>query len=275
MTGQFDGAAFARVLPLTALVVLVLMAVTLAVATRVGRHVVIDVTWGLGFVAIAATAFAASAGRGDDLRRWLALGLTAIWGVRLAAHVYLRSRGGGEDPRYAALLDRAPGSRTAYAVAHVYIPQGLVMWFVSLPVQIAMYVRGGLGWVLWTGVVVWGVGFVFEAVGDYQLARFRRDPATAGTVLDTGLWRYTRHPNYFGDAGVWTGLFLVAASAWPGVLTVLSPVAMVWNLYSGTGKKLLEKDIGDRRPGYADYVRRTSGFIPWPPKRDDRHQRRH
>jgi steroid 5-alpha reductase family enzyme len=106
----------------------------------------------------------------------------------------------------------------------------------------------------------------FEAVGDLQLTRFRGDASNRGAVLDTGLWRYTRHPNYFGDACVWTGLFLVAASAWPGVLTILSPAVMVWNLYAGTGKKLLEKDIGDRRPAYADYARRTSGFFPWPPR---------
>jgi len=164
------------------------------------------------------------------------------------------------------MLERADGNPNVYALLHIYLPQGVIMWFVSLPVQIAMFVEGGLGWVLWLGVVVWAVGFFFESVGDLQLTRFRNDPSNKGTVLDTGLWRYTRHPNYFGDAAVWTGLFLVAASAWPGVLTILSPAVMVWNLYGGTGKKLLEKDIGDRRPDYADYVRRTSGFFPWPPK---------
>jgi steroid 5-alpha reductase family enzyme len=262
----FDAGAFARTLPLTALAVVVVLGVTFVIAQRVGRQAVVDVAWGLGFVAIAATAFVASAGFGDGLRRWLALGLTAIWGLRLASHILGRSRGKGEDPRYAAMLERADGSPVRFALLHIYLPQGLIMWFVSLPVQIAMFVQGGIGWVLWLGVVVWVVGFVFESVGDLQLTRFRNDESTRGTVLDTGLWRYTRHPNYFGDAAVWTGLFLLAASAWPGVLTILSPAVLVWNLYSGTGKKLLEKDIGARRPGYADYVRRTSGFFPWPPK---------
>jgi steroid 5-alpha reductase family enzyme len=165
------------------------------------------------------------------------------------------------------MMARADGNPNTYALVHIYLPQGLIMWFVSLPVQVAMVVEGGLGWVLWLGVAVWAVGFFFESVGDLQLTRFRSDPANRGTVLDTGLWRYTRHPNYFGDACVWTGLWLVAASAWPGALTVLSPAAMVWNLYAGTGKKLLEKDIGERRPQYADYVRRTSGFFPLPPKK--------
>ncbi|MDN5765374.1 MAG: DUF1295 domain-containing protein [Humibacillus sp.] len=262
----FDGGGFVRTLPLTALAVVVVLGIAFATALRVGKHSVVDVAWGLGFVAIALTAFAASGGSGDPLRRWLAAVLTAIWGVRLALHILKRSRGQGEDPRYEAMLKKADGSASAYALLHIYLPQGLIMWFVSLPAQIAMFVTGGLGIVLWLGVVVWAVGFVFEAVGDLQLSRFRADASNRGKVLDTGLWRYTRHPNYFGDASVWTGLFLVAASAWPGVLTVLSPVAMVANLYAGTGKKLLEKDIGDRRPEYADYVRRTSGFFPWAPK---------
>ncbi|GAA5032664.1 DUF1295 domain-containing protein [Terrabacter aeriphilus] len=265
----FDGGAFGRTLAFTALAVVVVLAVTFAIALRVGKQAVIDVTWGLGFVAIALTAFATSGGHGDALRRWLALLLTAVWGLRLAGHIFSRSRGKGEDPRYEAMMERADGNPNVYALLHIYLPQGLIMWFVSLPVQIAMFVEGGLAWVLWIGVLLWAVGFFFETVGDLQLTRFRNDPSNKGTVLDTGLWRYTRHPNYFGDASVWTGLFLVAASAWPGVLIVLSPAVMVWNLYGGTGKKLLEKDIGDRRPDYADYVRRTSGFFPWPPKPAD------
>lgn len=258
---------FVGVMLSTALAVVVMLGITFLAALRVGKQAVIDVTWGLGFVAIALTAFVVTGGQGDPLRRWSALLLTAAWGLRLATHIYLRSRGKGEDPRYEAMLARADGNPNAYALMHIYLPQGVIMWFVSLPVQVAMVVRGGLGWVLWVGVAVWAVGFFFESVGDLQLTRFRGNPSNKGKVLDTGLWHYTRHPNYFGDACVWTGLFLVAASAWPGVLTILSPAVMVWNLYGGTGKKLLEKDIGDRRPEYAEYVRRTSGFFPLPPKR--------
>ena len=140
------------------------------------------------------------------------------------------------------------------------------MWFVSLPVQVAMFVEGGVAWCCGSASPCGPIGFFFESVGDLQLTRFRNDPRTRAPCSTRGLWRYTRHPNYFGDAAVWSGLFLVAASAWPGVLTILSPAVMVWNLYGGTGKKLLEKDIGDRRPQYAEYVRRTSGFFPWPPK---------
>ena len=261
----FDWAALAGVLPWTVLAVVLVMGLGLAVAVRQGRHAVADALWGLGFVAVAVAAF--TAGGVHATRSWLVLVMTAAWGLRLAVHIGRRLRGAGEDPRYEALLAGATGSRTAFAVRRVYLTQGAVMWFVSLPVQVAMVQREGLGWLAWAGAAVWGTGMFFEAVGDGQLERFRADPANRGRVLDTGLWRYTRHPNYFGDACVWWGLWLVAASAWPGVLTVLSPLLMTWLLARGTGKPLLEKDIGQRRPGYTDYVRRTSGFVPLPPRR--------
>ena len=267
MTVDLDTGSFLAALPLTALTVAVVLGATFAVALRVGRHAVVDVAWGLGFVAVAATAYLLSAGDGDGARRALVLALTAMWGLRLAWHIARRSRGHGEDPRYAALMAKAPGNPNLYALRKVYLTQGVVMWFVSLPVQLAMFQTVGPGPVAWVGVAVWALGFAFETVGDHQLHRFRTDPASRGQVLDTGLWRYTRHPNYFGDACVWWGLSLVAFDAWPGILTVLSPVVMTWLLAKGTGKPLLEKDMAERRPGYVDYVRRTSGFVPLPPRR--------
>ena len=269
---RFPWGSFLAALPFTMLAVVGVLSVTLVVALRVGKHVVIDVAWGLGFAAVALTAYALSAGEGDPARRLLVTLLTVVWGARLAIHIGRRSRGHGEDPRYAALLADPPGSPTWYAVRKVYVTQGAVMWFVSLPVQVAAFERAPLGVLEWLGVVVWLVGFGFESVGDVQLTRFRSDPASRGRVLDTGLWRYTRHPNYFGDACVWWGLSLIAFGAWPGILTILSPVLMTWLLVKGTGKPLLEKDISSRRPGYEDYVRRTSGFVPRPPRR---HASRH
>jgi steroid 5-alpha reductase family enzyme len=137
---------------------------------------------------------------------------------------------------------------------------------VSLPVQVGQY-GGGPGVVGYVGVLVWVLGLTFEAVGDQQLSRFRADPDSRGQVLDTGLWRYTRHPNYFGDACVWWGLFLLACHSWLGVVTVIAPIVMTALLAKGTGKPLMERDIVERRPGYADYVRSTSGFVPLPPRR--------
>lgn len=267
MDGFAEGTFLATV-PFTLIAVVVVLGATFGVARRVGRHSVVDVAWGLGFVAVALTAFVLSVDDGDVVRRAVVLALTALWGLRLAAHIYLRSRGKGEDPRYEELLSRAKGNPDLHVLARVYLTQGAVMWFVSLPVQVAMFQAPPLGWVALAGIALWAVGMFFETVGDWQLTRFRNDPSTKGQVLDTGLWRYTRHPNYFGDACVWWGISLVAFEVWPGVLTLASPVVMTWLLARGTGKPLLEKDIEQRRPGYADYVRRTSGFVPLPPKRE-------
>jgi steroid 5-alpha reductase family enzyme len=263
---DFDGAAFAATLPWTVLTVVAVLGLTFLVALRVGRHAVIDVAWGLGFAAVALTAFLAATG--DPTRAAVALAVTSLWGLRLAAHIGWRSRGKGEDPRYEAILRRAQGNPQLHALRRVYVPQAAIMWFVSLPVQVAMFSDVPPGGLLWAGVVVWAVGLFFETVGDWQLHRFRSDPGSRGKVLDTGLWRYTRHPNYFGDATAWWGIFLVAASGGPaGWLTLASPLVMTWLLARGTGKPLLEKDIAERRPEYAEYVRRTSGFVPWPPRR--------
>ena len=262
---QFPLEAFLASLPLVALGILVLLAVTFTVAVRTKHHSVMDTVWGLGFVVAAAVSWLLSAGHGDPSRRLLLLALVAVWGIRLAVHIGRRAWGKDEDPRYVEMLSSAPGSRNVYAIRKVYLPQGLLMFFISLTIQVGMFATGPLGWLALLGVLAWLLGFVFETVGDWQLEQFKADPANKGTVLNTGLWRYTRHPNYFGDAAVWTGLFLVAADSWPGVLTVLSPAVMIWLLTSKSGKALTEKTMS-KRPGYKEYVESTSGFIPWPPR---------
>lgn len=254
-------------LPATLLAVAGVFVGAYLVALRVGRHAVVDVAWGLGFVSVAVAVLASSSGAGEPTRRLLVLLLVTAWGLRLAAHIAWRSRGHGEDPRYAALLARHPGSPRWTAVRRIYLPQAAVLWFVSLPVQVAAFDPDGPGPLAWAGVAVWTLGISFETVGDWQLHRFRSDPENRGKVLDRGLWRYTRHPNYFGDACVWWGLWLLAADSLLGLLSVLSPVLMTWLLARGTGKPLLERDIAERRPDYADYVRRTSGFVPLPPRK--------
>jgi len=254
-------------LAVTAVTVAALMLATFAYAMRTRVHAITDTVWGLGFVIIAVVSFALSARYGVSGRRALVLVLTAVWGVRLSAHIYLRNRGQGEDKRYASLLRRNTGSLAAFVLRHIYWAQGRVMWFVSLPLQVAMYEDADLGVVTWLGVAVWALGFTFETVGDLQLQRWRADPLHAGQVLDRGLWRYTRHPNYFGDALVWFGLWLLACSHWLGVLTVAAPLYMTNMLVRHTGKRLLEKHMArSKGAAYADYVRRTSGFVPWPPR---------
>ena len=243
----------------------VAMLVTAYAARRAGRVSVVDVTWGLALAGVALVC--ALLGDGDTLRRWLLLGLVAVWGVRLSWHIWRRAmpsrgQGHGEDPRYTELL----GSKRGGPLVRVWIPQGAAIWFVSLPVQVSAVTDGrGLHLVVVLGAVVWLVGVVLESVGDAQLAAYKRDPDRP-PVMDRGLWRYTRHPNYFGDACVWWGIWLVAASAWPGVLTVPSPLVMTYFLVYATGARLLEHTMM-KRPGYPEYAVRTSMFVPLPPKR--------
>ena len=240
------------------------MSATALVARSSGRVSVVDTVWGLVFVAIAWVSYAVGTG---SWRSLLVAVLVTVWGGRLAWHIRRRARGRGEDPRYTAMLSEAPaGRRFALAVRKVFVPQGLAAWFVALPVQVAAATDEPLGWVAAAGVLVWLLGLTFEMVGDAQLARFTADPANRGTVMDRGLWAWTRHPNYFGDAAVWWGLWLVAAEAWPGVLTVLSPAAMTYFLVFATGARLLESEMA-KRPGYPEYMARTSMFVPLPPRR--------
>lgn len=235
------------------------MAITAYAARRAGRVSVVDVTWGLALTAVALVS--ALLGEGDPLRRWLFVGLVTLWGLRLSWHVWRRgSAHHGEDPRYAELLGYGRGG----PLVRVWIPQGAAVWFVSLPVQVSAAEGGGVDAVVVVGVVIWLVGVLFEAIGDAQLAAYKNDPYR-GPVLDHGLWRYTRHPNYFGDACVWWGLWAVAASAWPGVLTVPSPVVMTYFLVHVTGARPLEETMM-KRPGYPEYAARTSMFVPLPPK---------
>ncbi|RIJ67045.1 DUF1295 domain-containing protein [Nakamurella silvestris] len=248
-------------------VVVVVMAAAFLVGLTTGKYSVIDAVWGPGFAAVALASFLVSAGHGVPLVRWLLLAMVMLWGLRLGGYILLRNHGLPEDARYVDMID---GAGPLVVVRKVQLPQGLTMWFVSLPVQVGMVMPGPAGWVLWVGVALWLLGLGFEAVGDAQLASFKADPANKGAVMDRGLWRYTRHPNYFGDATLWWGIFLVVAWSWVGWLTVLSPVLMTYLITAKTGKALTEKRMSSSKPGYAAYVERTSGFFPLPPRKAGR-----
>jgi steroid 5-alpha reductase family enzyme len=226
---------------------------------------IVDIFWGAGFAVIAATSFLWT-DDGASPRRALIAGLVVLWGLRLAAYLFWRNAGHGEDPRYVAMRRRF-GSRFWWiSLLSVFGLQGVLMWVVSLPVQIGQAAPGGaLGVLDAFGVALFAFGLFFEAVGDWQLARFQADPASAGQVMDRGLWRYSRHPNYFGDFCVWWGLFLIALAA-GGWWSVAGPLVMSLLLLKVSGVALLEKDIGERRPAYRAYVRRTNAFFPGPPR---------
>ncbi|MFJ9313629.1 DUF1295 domain-containing protein [Pimelobacter simplex] len=250
-----------------------LMTATALVARRQGRVVVVDIAWGLGFVlaALACAVVAVVADAGDALRSGILVALVTVWGLRLAEHVRRRSTGHtDEDPRYEKVLGgRLPDVGLAVAVRKVFAVQGLTLAVIALPVSVGM-VRDVRWWPLVVaGALLWVVGLVFEAVGDAQLAAYRARPRDERPqVLDTGLWAWSRHPNYFGDACVWWGLWLVGglATGWvAGLATLVAPLAMTYFLSEATGARLLEKTMM-QRPGYPAYAARTARFFPRPPR---------
>lgn len=228
---------------------------------------IVDVFWGPAFL-VAAWIYRGF-GPAAELRQLLALGLVTVWGVRLAAYIGWRNHGAGEDRRYTAMRKHW-GPRFAWvSLVTVFLLQGTLVGVISLPLLVLEVgtVSPGWRWSDLVGLGLWSVGFVFEAVGDLQMARFKADPGNRGEVLDSGLWRLTRHPNYFGDAMVWWGLFFLALGAPGGIWTLPAPALMTLLLLKVSGVTLLEKTITERRPAYREYIERTNAFFPWPPRR--------
>jgi steroid 5-alpha reductase family enzyme len=262
---SFDTGPWGESLAVAAGAVVVVLAITFVSAKVAGKHSVVDTAWGLLFAAVAVASFATSAGHGDGVRRWLLLVLPVLWGLRLATHIGRRSLGRPEDPRYEELLGKARGNPDLYAIRMIYALQGVMAFVIAAPIMVGSFEGAGVGWPAWVGVALWVLGVVFEAVGDTQMERFRGDPANKGKLIDVGLWRYTRHPNYFGDACVWWGIFLVAADALPGVATIFAPILMTLLLTKGSGARIMEKHMS-KRDGWDAYAARTSMFIPLPPR---------
>ena len=226
-----------------------------------------DVFWGTGFAILAL--FYAVTSDGLMARKVLMSGLTVVWGTRLSVHILRRSRGQPEDPRYAAWRTAAGGGFWWKSYFSVFLLQGILMWLISAPLLIGQASASPARLTILDalGSGLWAVGFLFEAVGDAQLRRFKVDPANKGQVLQRGLWAYTRHPNYFGDSLVWWGYFLIALSVPKGGWTIFSPLLMTLLLLRVSGVTLLERRLRESKPKYAEYVSRTSAFIPWPPSR--------
>ncbi|PQA85989.1 DUF1295 domain-containing protein [Hyphococcus luteus] len=256
-------------------IMLVLFVALWAVSVKLKNASIVDIMWGVA-CALPATLTWLRAD-GSEPRAFLLTVLVAAWGLRLASYLAIRNIGHGEDYRYAAMRRKAP-SNAAFArssLFKVFLLQCLISFFVSLPTQVGQFGSsgvfkigsGGLGLLAIIGVAIYAVGLIFEAVGDYQLRAFKKDPANKGKLMDRGLWAWTRHPNYFGDAAVWTGLTLIALESAFGVWTILSPILMVYFLYAASGKALLERSMSKRYPDYAHYKARVSGFFPRPPRK--------
>jgi steroid 5-alpha reductase family enzyme len=254
-----------EVLPIAAVAVATLVLLTWVLSIRLRDASVIDPVWGPAFVVVALVG--ALDGGGAQTRRWLLLGLTAVWGLRLGVYLTRRKLSEKvEDRRYGGMRTAHPHNFALWSLWAVYALQGLLVLLISLPIQVGDQrttpVRGTIAF----GVACFAIGVLFEAVGDEQLRRFKSDPGSDGKVMDRGLWRYTRHPNYFGDACVWWGLWLITLPAGGTWWTVIGPIVMTALLVRISGQRRLEQDISTRRPAYADYIRRTSGFVPLPPR---------
>jgi steroid 5-alpha reductase family enzyme len=258
-------------LAIDALVSLVAFVLLAAVCIRIKDVTVVDSFWALGMVLLALVAFLQSPGIMP--RRLLLLGLTAVWGFRLAGYLLWRWRTRGPDRRYVSLLGRAMSKQGwsfgQAAVRLVFLIQAPLQFVVCLPAQLgeASAAQTPLGPLAIAGAALALFGVAFETVGDLQLTRFRSDPANAGRVLNSGLWRYTRHPNYFGDACVWWGIYLVAAETPLGIWALPGPVLLTWTLMKWSGAPTLEHRLKRTRPDYVAYIETTSGFVPWPPRR--------
>ncbi|MES2754221.1 MAG: DUF1295 domain-containing protein [Pseudomonadota bacterium] len=230
----------------------------------------VDSFWAIGMVVVAASSFALSHGEPD--RKLLLLALCAAWGLRLGGYLLWRWRQHGPDRRYVALLGKAEarggwGFGKASALL-VFATQAPLLFIVCLPVQLGQYAMSPpLGTLAAVGAALSVFGIAFESIGDWQLVRFKADPANAGKVMDCGLWRYTRHPNYFGDACAWWGMYLIAAETEVGRWAIVGPVLLTWTLMKWSGAPTVEGKMARTKPNYAAYQARTPGFVPWFPKR--------
>ena len=221
-----------------------------------------DIFWGFGFVIVAWTSWFQS-GQTQPLSLLVVI-LVTVWGCRLSLYLLWRAWGKGEDYRYKAMREHHGPRFPLVSLFTVFILQGALIWLVSWPIQASFVAELSWGPTVWLGMVLFISGLAFESVGDFQLARFKSSPDTKGQVMDKGLWRYTRHPNYFGDFLVWWGLFWVTFS-WGNWWTIFSPLVMSFLLIKVSGVKLLEGSLRSRIEGYEEYVRVTSSFLPRPP----------
>jgi steroid 5-alpha reductase family enzyme len=251
---------------IAAITIMCVMVATWLVSLVLKNASIVDIVWGLGFV-ITSWVLALTID-GDSTRQILLAVMVGAWGLRLGGYLAKRNIGHGEDWRYKAMRKKKGPRFGLISLVTVFGLQGVLMWVVSLPVMFGNSdATPGVGPLAVIGVMVWAVGLSFEAVGDWQLAKFKKDPNNAGKVMQTGLWSLTRHPNYFGDALLWWGIGIVGAETGTGVIGFIGPVVMTVFLLRVSGVPMLERSLMKRREGYAEYAARTSAFIPRPPKR--------
>jgi len=247
--------------------ILILMTLLWLLSLAIRNSSIVDIFWGAGFVITYWSA--AWINPGEISGRTFLLGaLVTLWGLRLSIYIFFRNHGQPEDFRYANWRKEAGASWWWRSFFKVFLLQGIILWIVATPLiatqaASASSIPSALDFI---GVGIWLVGFIFEAGGDLQLARFKKDPANKGKLLTQGLWSLTRHPNYFGDAAQWWGFYIFALAS-GGWWTVFSPVIMTFLLMKVSGVTMLERTLAKSKPGYEEYMLRTNEFFPWPPKK--------
>jgi steroid 5-alpha reductase family enzyme len=250
----------------SAIGIVALMLTTWIVSLIKKNASIVDIVWGLGFVLVAWISRAVA--DGDNARQWILTLMTTVWGLRLGIYLFWRNSGHGEDFRYRAMRKHWGPRFPIISLVTVFGLQGPLMWIVSLPVQIGQSDSSPeVGVIAVVGIIVYLIGLFFEVVGDAQLTRFKADPSNVGKVMDQGLWKFTRHPNYFGDSCVWWGIAIVAAESGSGAWGFIGAAVMTYFLRRVSGVTLLEKSLKKRREGYDAYIARTSPFFPRPPKK--------
>jgi len=250
-------------------IILIMMSILWLISVAVKNVSIVDPFWGFGFVAVSFLYFLR--GEGFEARKTLLMVLVPIWGLRLSLFLAWRNLGKGEDFRYREFRNKYGEHRYWwFSFFQTFLLQGLLMWLISAPLLAAQFYGYDrpLGLLDFAGIIFWITGFTFEAGGDYQLAIFKANPANKGRVLDRGFWRYTRHPNYFGDSSVWWGFGFLSLAA-GSYLPVMGSVLMTFLIIRVSGVRLLENTLVEQKPGYREYVRKTSAFIPWFPKKQN------
>lgn len=248
-----------------ALAILAYMIIFFIAALIKKDNSIVDIGWGGGFILVAALTFYLQ--DGWMLRHCLVSGLVILWGARLAVHIGKRNWGRGEDKRYAEWRREWGKWFIPRSFFQIFLLQGILLVIIAYPVILVNHSgRPGLTWLDAAGALLWIIGFLFEALGDYQLARFKANPENKGKIMQSGLWAYTRHPNYFGESVMWWGIWIIALNVDYGWTAVVSPVVITLLLLKVSGVSLLEKHYSDN-PKYRDYARRTNAFIPWFPKK--------
>jgi len=255
----------------TAITIWVLMTVMWLISLRLKNTSIVDIIWGFGFVLVNWVAFFLTPDSFGE-RKWIINILVTLWGLRLTTHIFLRNKGKPEDFRYVAWRNQYGKKWWWYSYLQTFMLQGGLMFLISAPLihTQAISTPTRLGILEFMGIIIWIIGFFFETVGDLQLEKFKQNPANKGKLLNSGVWLYTRHPNYFGDSAQWWGFYLIAAGSTFGFLTIFSPIIMTYFLIKVSGVAMLERTMAERKPGYKEYMQTTNAFIPWFPKNNNK-----